>query len=158
MRVQPIMGLLSVLVPPLRSVTEPIMVPRLWDSCIPNLPASVTGIYIYVEGVQIVQIMRTCHLDIEDSDFTLVHDHLREAEAEVGELRRLLAEAERRQAMVESGQGELSWWQSTLLAIARWVWGEYHEAQEDQANSYRPEDEIESKEDVDPAEWVEMSF
>ena len=158
MRVQPIMGLLSVLAFPLRSVTEPIIVPRLWDSCIPNLSALVTGIYIYVEGVQIVQTMRTCDLDIEDSDFTLVYDHLGEAEAEVGELRRLLAEAERRRAMVESGQGELSWWQSTLLTIARWVWGEHHEAREDQVVAYRGEDEAEAEDGVAPAEWVEMSF
>ena len=102
--------------------------------------------------------MRTCHLDKEDSDFTFVHDHLREAEAEVDELRRLLAEAERRQAMVESGQGELSWWQSTLLAIARWVWGEYHETREDEVAAYRPEDEAEAEEGAATAEWVEMSF
>ena len=62
--------------------------------------------------------------DGKDCDeYLLVRDNLGEAMEEVAELRRLLAEAESRCHLVETGQGELGWWDSFLISVARWVWG-----------------------------------
>ncbi len=55
--------------------------------------------------------------------YVLVRNHLGEAIGEVAELRRLLAEAERRRYLVETGQGDLGWWDSILVSFARWIWG-----------------------------------
>ncbi len=54
----------------------------------------------------------------------MVRDHTREAEEEVAELRRLLAEAEKRRVLIETGQGTLTWWDSLMIVIARLLWGE----------------------------------
>ena len=54
----------------------------------------------------------------------MVRDESREANAEVAELRRLLAEAEARREVVITGQGALTWW-GLLYAQVMWVlWGE----------------------------------
>ncbi len=56
-------------------------------------------------------------------EYQMVRDESREANEEVAELRRLLAEAEARREIVITGQGELSWW-SLLYAQVMWlVWG-----------------------------------
>lgn len=57
-------------------------------------------------------------------DYQLVRDESREANEEVAELRRLLAEAEARREVVITGQGTLTWW-GILYAQVMWIlWGE----------------------------------
>lgn len=58
------------------------------------------------------------------NNFFMVRDESLEAEAEVNELRRLLEEAEARQQLITTGQGDLSWWDYLYYQVVWLVWGE----------------------------------
>ena len=57
-------------------------------------------------------------------DYQMVRDESREANEEVAELRRLLAEAEARREIVITGQGSLTWWGFLYSQIMWLVWGQ----------------------------------
>ena len=56
-------------------------------------------------------------------EYQMVRDESREADEEVAELRRLLAEAEARREIVITGQGNLTWWGVIYSQLVWMLWG-----------------------------------